>query len=118
MGKVFEFPSQQVQGLAYLDRQLRCLLEKKGADQQLIDFAATQLIDIYGQLSASEQYLFSLRLPCGMTAGQREDLNRQVNAGLEDIRQENHAMMIKLVAQLVLAQVRLYQLERAEETLS
>lgn len=114
MGKVFEFPSQQVQGLAYLDRQLRTLLESKGADQPLIDFAATQLTQIYAQLSESEQYIFSLQLPPGLNEGERESLNRQINTGLEGIRQENHAMMVKLVAQLVLAEVRLYQHERAD----
>ncbi len=113
MGRVFEFPSQQVQGLAYLDRQLRSLLESRGADPQLVDFAATQLTQIYAQLSESEQYVFSLRLPEGMCAEERESLSQQIDSGLEGIRQENHAMMVKLVAQLVLAQVKLYQQERA-----
>ena len=63
MGKVFEFPSQQAQGLTYLDRELRCLLESKGADQALIDFAAKQLTRIYAELSDSEQYIFSLKIP-------------------------------------------------------
>jgi len=114
MGRVFEFPSQQVQGLAYLDRQLRSLLENKGADQHLIDFAADQLTQIYAQLSESEQYVFSLKLPPELNPEDRDDLGRQINDGLEGIRQENHAMMVKLVAQLVLAEVRLYQHERAD----
>lgn len=114
MGQVFEFPSQQAQGLAYLDRQLRSLLEHKGADQQLIDFAASQLTQIYAQLSESEQYVFTLRLPPGLDADARADLSEQITDGLEGIRQENHAMMVKLVAQLVLAEVRLYQHERAD----
>ena len=114
MGRLFEFPSQQVQGLAYLDRQLRSLLEGRGADQQLIDFAAAQLTQIYAQLSESEQYLFTLTLPEGVNDSDRDALNRQINDGLEGIRRENHAMMVKLVAQLVLAEVRLYQHERAD----
>lgn len=114
MGRVFEFPSQQVQGLAYLDRELRSLLENKGADRQLIDFAATQLTQIYTQLSESEQYVFALKLPPGLNPEDHDDLSQQINEGLEGIRQENHAMMVKLVAQLVLAEVRLYQHERAD----
>ena len=114
MGRVFEFPSQQVQGLAYLDRELRALLEGKGADEQLIDFAAAQLTRIYAELSESEQYTFSLKLPAALDDKDREELSQQIHAGLEGIRQENHAMMVKLVAQLVLAKVRLYQQERAE----
>ena len=114
MGKVFEFPSQQAQGLTYLDRELRCLLESKGADQALIDFAAKELTRIYAELSDSEQYIFSLKVPAGLSEHEREDLNEQITEGLEGIRQENHAMMVKLVAQLVLAEVRLYQHERAD----
>ena len=46
MGDVLDFPSQQAKGLAYLDRELRSLLDAKGADQQLIDFTAEQLTRI------------------------------------------------------------------------
>lgn len=114
VGKVLEFPSQQVQGLAYLDAQLRKLLASKGADQPLIDFAADQLTQTYAELSESEQYSFSITLPPGIGDDDAEELNRQVNSGLEGIRAENHALMIKLVAQLVLAKVRLFQHERDE----
>jgi dihydrodipicolinate reductase len=109
MGKVLEFPSQQAQGLAYLDAQLRKLLTSKGADQQLIDFAADQLTQTYTQLSTSEQYSFRIQLPAGLDDEESEALNRQINAGLEGIRSENHSLMIKLVAQLVLAKVQLFQ---------
>ena len=43
MGEILEFPSQQAQGLAYLDRQLRQLLTAKGSDADTIDFAACAL---------------------------------------------------------------------------
>lgn len=112
MGNILEFPSQQAQGLAFLDRQLRSLLEAKGADEQLIDFAANQLTRIYADLSESEQYSFSVELPESISPTDRERLYSQVNEGLEGIRKENHSLMIKLVAQLVLAQVRLFQHER------
>jgi hypothetical protein len=112
MGTVFEFPSQQVQGLAYLDRQLRNLLQSKGADQALTDFAASQLTEIYSQLGATQPHSFTLQLPAGMNAAQREELSRQLDEQLEGVRQENHALMVKMVAQLVLAEVRLFQLER------
>lgn len=112
MGNVLNFPSQQVQGLAYLDGQLRNLLASKGADQQLIDFAAEQLTQTYAELSESEQYSFSIELPAGMGEDDSSKLNNQINTGLEGIRAENHALMIKLVAQLVLTKVQLFQHER------
>ena len=89
-------------------------MEAKGADEQLIEFAASQLTQIYTQISQSEQYSFSVELPDTIEAADKDRLYRQVNTGLEGIRKENHALMVKLIAQLVLAEVRLFQHERAD----
>ncbi len=113
MGKVLEFPSQQAQGLAYLDRELRQLLTARGADQQTIDFAAAALTRIYAELNQAEKYSFSIQLPLGLEPEQAAALETEINAGLEGIRQENHALMLKLIAQLVLTEVRLFQHERS-----
>ncbi len=112
MGDVLEFPSQQARGLAYLDEQLRSMLRARGADDELMDYAARQLTCIYADLSEAEQYSFNVAVPGGISAQDRDVLYRQINTGLEGIRKENHALMIKLIAQLVLAQVRLFQHER------
>ena len=114
MGEILEFPSQQMQGLVYLDRQLRELLKARGADDQLVDFAARQLTSMYAQLSESEQYSFTVELPAQLSVEQRNTLYRQINAGLEGIRKENHALLVKMLAQLVLAEVRLFQHERGD----
>jgi hypothetical protein len=114
MGDILEFPSQQAQGLAYLDRELRKLLQARGADAQLIDFTAAQLTRIYGELSDSEQYSFSVELPASLSADEAQALYEQINTGLAGIRKENHALMLKLVAQLVLARIRLFQHERVD----
>ena len=71
MGDILEFPSQQTQGLAFLDRQLRELLAAKGADDQLVDFAARQLTKMYAQLSESEQYSFTVELPAHLGAQEK-----------------------------------------------
>ena len=112
MGKVLEFPSQQAQGLAYLDTQLRNLLASKGADQKLIDFAAKILTQTYAELSESEQYSFSIALPAGIDESDSAELNQQINTGLQGIRAESHALMVRLVAQLVLTKLQLFQRER------
>ena len=114
MADILEFPSKQAQGLAYLDRELRALLAARGADDRLIDFAVSQLTRTYAQLSESEQYSFSVELPASISAGDKESLYRQINEGLEGIRTENHSLMVRLIARLVLAEVRLFQHERAE----
>ena len=114
MGDILEFPSQQAQGLAFLDRELRALLEARGADQPLIDFAVDQLTGIYSQLRESELYSFNVELPETIDADDKASLYRQINTGLEGIRKENHGLMIKLIAQLVLAEVKLFQHQRVE----
>lgn len=114
MADILEFPSKQAQGLAYLDRELRALLTERGADDRLIDFAVSQLTRTYAQLSESEQYSFSVELPAAMPTQERDSLYRQINIGLEGIRAENHSLMVKLIARLVLAEVRLFQHERNE----
>ena len=114
MGDILEFPSQQIQGLAFLDRQLRELLAAKGADDQLVDFAARQLTGMYARLSESEHYSFTVELPAQLDQEQSDMLYRQINTGLEGIRKENHALLVQMLAQLVLAQVRLFQHERLE----
>lgn len=112
MGNVLEFPSQQAQGLAFLDRQIRQLLTDKGADDPLIEFAANRLTGIYSRINESEQYSFSIHLPDGLEPTQRDSLQLEINAGLEGIRKENHSLMLELVAKLVLAEVQLFQLSR------
>ena len=114
MGEILEFPSQQAQGLAFLDRQVRELLQAKGADEKLVDFAANQLTAIYGQLNESEQYSFTVELPAHFPHQESDRLYQQINIGLEGIRKENHALLVKLVAQLVLAEVKLFQHERTD----
>ena len=114
MGEILDFPSKRAQGLAFLDRELRALLTCRGADERLIDFAVSQLTRTYAQLSESEQYSFSIELPDAMDPRDRDSLNRQINAGLEGIRAENHSLMVQLIARLVLAELRLFQHERVE----
>ena len=114
MADILEFPSEQAQGLAFLERELRQLLATKGADEKLIDFAANQLTVIYSQLTDSEHYRFTVSLPDQLNSADSDDLYQQINAGLEGIRKQNHALLVNLVAQLVLAEVRVFQLERSD----
>ena len=67
---------------------------------------------MYAQLSTAEQYSFSVELPAHLDDAEKNRLDHQINAGLEGIRQENHALLVNLVAQLVLAQVRLEPFQR------
>ena len=112
MGDVLEFPTSQAQGMAYLENQLRAYLADKGADEALIAYATEQLTSIYGRINNSEDYSFSVRLPEGLTERERSALQGEISEGLEGIRRSNHALMLQLVAELVLAEVKLFQHQR------
>ncbi len=112
MGNILEFPSQQAQALAWLERQIRSLLLSKGADEQLIEFASDSLTRVYSRLLESNDYSFTVTLPEGLKADERAQLEQQINGALERLQKENRALILDLVAQLVLAEVRLFQQQR------
>jgi hypothetical protein len=113
MGDLLEFPSLKAQGLAYLERQLRAVLTERGADAELIDFASEQLTSLYDQVSTAESYTFRVALPTDLRPEQSQSLHTELNRGVEQLRRDNHALMIQLVAELVLTQVQLFQQQRA-----
>ena len=53
-------------------------------------------------------------LPAHLGDQESASLYHQINAGLEGMRKENHALLVKMLAQLVLAEVRLFQHERPD----
>lgn len=112
MGDVLEFPTSRAQGMAFLESQLREILTHKGADEQLIAFAVEQLVRVYERINESEQYSFSVHLPEGLAQTEKDTLHGEINAGLETVRRNNHALLLELVAQLVLAEVKLFQHQR------
>jgi hypothetical protein len=89
----------------------KCWNSRRSRPRAWFTWTATRT---YGELSESEQYSFAIELPESIGAEERDSIYHQVTEGLEGIRKENHALMIKLVAQLVLAKVRLFQHERAD----
>lgn len=112
MAKVIEFPSQRVQGLAFLDQQIRELLRARGADEELIDFAAATVKRVYERSVEAEDYSFQVSLPEGISGDEADALRRSIFAGVERIRDENHAVVIRLIAELVMAEVRMFQASR------
>jgi hypothetical protein len=112
MGNVLEFPSQQAQGFAYLEREMGQLLRAKGADEPLITFATAQLTRIYSRVSDSEPDPLRITLPADLSETQRGELKQSMDEALQSLYRENHRLMLELVAQLVLAEVRLFQRAR------
>lgn len=114
MGDVVEFPARSAQGSAYLEQQLRRLLAAKGADEALIDFAIKQLSSTYTRLSEAEQYSFTVHFPASLSDDEKTRLQAEINAGLEGIRSENHALLLEFIARLLLTEMRLYQEQRTD----
>ena len=112
MGSILEFPSQRAQGLAFLDQQIRQLLTERGADQELIDFAAKTTREVYERSIDAENYSFSVTLPEGIADADAEALRDSIREGVERIRDGNHAVVIRLIAELVMAEVRMFQANR------
>lgn len=112
MAQVLEFPSRQVQGLSYLESQLRELLKRKGADQALMDYAVTTVREIYQQHANAENYSFALELPQDTDEALAQLLQTRIADGIAGIRAENHVIIVRLIAELALAKVQLYQRDR------
>ncbi len=112
MADVLEFPSQRAQGLAFLDQQIRQLLAERGADQELVDFAADTVKRVYERPIDAENYSFSIALPEGVPEADADALRESIREGVERIRDENHAVVIRLIAELVMAEVRMFQASR------
>ena len=112
MAQILEFPSSQMQGLSFLEDQLRELLQGKGADEELVKFATSTVKEIYLRTVEAENYSFSLTLPNSASAEEATRLQAEVQRGIENIRTENHAIVVRLVAELALAVVKIFQQER------
>ncbi len=112
MASILQFPSNELKGLSFLEQQVRALLAQRGADEQLIDFAASTLRDVYERHSQAENYSVELQLPGQLSQQEAEDLAASVQSAMEDVRNENHAIMVRLIAELVMAEVKNFQCQR------
>jgi hypothetical protein len=115
MAKILQFPSARIQGLSFLEDQLRELLRNKGADRELMDFAANTIRNIYEENVAAENYSFSLALPESVDEAGAIELQAQIEKGIGEIRRENHAVIVRLIAELALEKVQMFQLQRGRE---
>ncbi|MEP5763421.1 MAG: hypothetical protein ABJ308_02465 [Halieaceae bacterium] len=112
MATLLEFPSQRVQGLAFLQEQVRKLLSARGADEELIEFAADTVRRVYERSIDAENYSFSLELPTELSDADAAGLSEGIRQGIEQIREENHAVVVRLIAELVMAEVKFFQANR------
>ena len=55
-----------------------------------------------------------MHFPASLSGDEKTRLQDEINAGLEGIRSENHALLLELIARLLLTEMRLYQEQRQD----
>lgn len=112
MADVLEFPTREKQAFQFLQEQLAALLQSKGADEALVQFAAASLTDVYAELQRESDCQFEVRLPKTLSPEDAQHLQEDIAQGVDAMRQEHHDLTLKLAARLVLTELRLFQHER------
>jgi hypothetical protein len=112
---VLEFPSREKLAYDFLSRELGELLRNKGADEALIEHAQRTLVSVYGDLQSHPDLSFSVELPGGITLEDADRLQQQIAEGVEHLRQHHHSLMLRMAAQLLLTELRLFQTERQDD---
>ena len=111
MAKILDFPSARIQGLSFLQNEVKHLLEQKGAGTDLQEFAAATVKDIYQRHVSAATTPFELRLPESIAAADASQLETQIATNLAALQAENHAVVVRLIAELTLTEVKLFQLQ-------
>jgi hypothetical protein len=114
MSNVLEFPSREKQAYAFLSESLAVLLRDKGADETLIAHATALLLKVYGETQGSTEFSFSVDLPDDLTPTQIAQLRQQIEVGTDAQRRHHHSLMIRMAAQLLLTELKLFQYGREE----
>ncbi len=114
MAEIVQFPTRQRQAFDFLERELAALLQSKGADEALIEFATSTLTEVYDELVRNSDCQFEVRLPQNLSEPEALQLREDITAGIEKLRREHHDLTLKLAARLVLTELRLFQHERPD----
>ena len=114
MAEIVHFPKRQRQAFDFLERELGVMLQSRGADEALIDFATTTLTEVYDELGRDSDCQFEVRLPRDLNEAEALQLREDITAGIEKLRREQHDLTLKLAARLVLTELRLFQHERKD----
>ena len=114
MSNVLEFPSRENQAYAFLTENFTALLRDKGADETLIAHATALLLKVYGEAQDTADFAFSVNLPDDLTTVQIAQLQQEIEAGADRQRRHHHSLMIRMAAQLLLTELKLFQHAREE----
>ena len=114
MAEILEFPTREAQAFSFLREPRDRLLRQKGAEDQLINYVVASLTDVNSKLQTDSACHFEARLPRHISGPEAETLRQDIAEGIVRLRRKHDDLTLKLAAQLVLAELRLFQHERQD----
>lgn len=115
MGDVIDLPSRAEQGLAFLESEIRKLMEAKGESEAAIEIALATLKDVYQRYGELGKQSLTLSLPGTLSEEEKESIRQQINEGLQLVIEHHSHMINRLAAELVITKVKLFELQQREQ---
>lgn len=107
MGKVIEFPSKEVQGMAFLEDGIRKIMTSKGESEEAISLTLDTLKEVYSKYADMGKQNFSVKLPPYLSEEHIEIISQQITEGVQMLNKEHAKIINKLASELVLTKVEL-----------
>ena len=111
MGNVIKFPSNEQQGMAFLENGIRELMLSKGESKETINITLNILKDVYKEYGNIVLQHFQLILPPYIKSEHIHLISEQGTEGIQLLNKEHTRVINKLASELVLTKLKLYQTE-------
>jgi len=108
MGDVIDMPSRAEQGMAYLETEIRKLMQAKGESEEAIQIALETLKDVYSRYQGIGALGFEVTLPDGLSDAQTDSIRSQIQTGIELLNDAHGHLLNRLAAELVLTKIKLH----------
>ncbi|MFT5717705.1 MAG: hypothetical protein ACI9T7_001903 [Oleiphilaceae bacterium] len=109
MGKVIKFPSNERQGMTFLEEGIRELMLSKGESEASINITLKILKDVYKEYGDIGKQHFELKLPSYIKEEHVQFISDQVTEGVKMLNKDHARVINKLASQLVLTKLALYR---------
>jgi hypothetical protein len=109
MGDVIKFPSNEQQGMVFLENGIRELLLSKGESEETINITLNILKDVFQQYGNIGLQHFQLKLPPYIKDEHIQLISDQVTEGVQLLNKEHAKVINKLASELVLTKLKLHQ---------
>ena len=114
MSNIIEFPKKDVSDKAFLEKEVESILSDKGASEETINFAKERAK--YWFDFGKDDGIFSFAIELGsINADEAEAVKSQIQLGVDNLCEQYQAMISKLKSQLILKEIRIFQLESQNE---